>query len=140
MTGSGKTAALPGPKSKSFRSSPVREDCPGLRNLRCRTGEVEFQFSAMACDLNFDRIEAVVFDSEAELFVGFSGSVFLEAVGHARASAHGRAIATAIGRLSRRPRHGSIGNAPASFLRLIRNLRLDEFCRPNQRFHRTCPY
>ena len=51
-----------------------------------RAGEVEFEFSRLACDHNFDGFQAVGLHVEAELFVDFPESVLLEAFAHVGAS------------------------------------------------------
>ena len=61
---------------------PVGQDLLRFHHLLLGTSEIEFQFSRLARDLNFDGFQAVAFHAGAELFVGFVGAVFLEAIAH----------------------------------------------------------
>ena len=63
-------------------SVPIREDLLRLGHLLFGAGEIEFQFSRFARDLNFDGFQAVTFHAGAELLVGFVEAVFLEAITH----------------------------------------------------------
>ena len=77
------------PAHSKFRdgSIPIGEDLLRFDDLLLGAGEIEFQFSRLARDLNFDGIQSVAFHAGAELFVGFVEAMFLEAIGHGSASA-----------------------------------------------------
>jgi hypothetical protein len=63
-------------------SVPISEDFLRFHHLLLGAGEIEPQFSRLACDLNFDGIQTIAFHAGAELFVGFVEAVFLEAIAH----------------------------------------------------------
>jgi hypothetical protein len=67
-------------------SIPIRENLVGLGDVLFRAGEVECQFSGLARDLHGDGVEAIAFHACVELFVGFPGAVFVEAVSHDQGS------------------------------------------------------
>jgi hypothetical protein len=79
-----------------IKSGPICKNLIRLHDLFWRTGEIEFEFSSPAGDMDLDGIEAAVFHPEAELFVDFSKTVLLEAIAHAQASARAGHIATLI--------------------------------------------
>jgi len=68
--------------NRNRSSVPVRENLLRFRNLLFGACETEFQFSGVAGHLDDDGIEARVLHSAAELFLGFAGAMFLEAIGH----------------------------------------------------------
>jgi hypothetical protein len=61
---------------------PIREYLLRFHNLFFRSGETELQFSGSASHLDLDGFQTAVFNSQAELFVGFVGAVFLKAIAH----------------------------------------------------------
>lgn len=84
-------AALPPKKTASLAwgSIPIRENLVRFGYLILRTGEIEFQFSGLARNLNYDGVETIPLHACVELFLGFARSVFLKAVTHDGESARG---------------------------------------------------
>jgi len=62
------------------------EDILCLCDLFLRSGESDLHFPGSARDLNFDGVETIADHAGAELFVGFVGAVFLEAIAHGAGS------------------------------------------------------
>ena len=65
------------------RSAPSRQNRFRFHDLFRRTGKVEFEFSRVAGDQDFDGVETAGDHPEAELFRDFTKSVLLEAISHA---------------------------------------------------------
>ena len=70
------------PVARAGGLTPIGEDFVRFGDVFLRTGEVEGQFSGLAGDLHYDGVEAIAFHARVELFVGFPGAVFLEAISH----------------------------------------------------------
>jgi hypothetical protein len=64
-------------------SGPISQNLFRCDDLLGRTGEIVFEFSGSAGDVNFDGIQAAVLHSQAELFVDFGDGVLLKAITHA---------------------------------------------------------
>ena len=62
------------------------EDILCLCDLFLRSGESDLHFPGSARDLNFDGVETIADHTGAELFVGFVGAVFLEAIAKGKES------------------------------------------------------
>ena len=61
-----------------MRLIPVRQDLFRLFYLFLRAGEVKFEFSGSACDVNLDGGQPAPLHSQVELFVSFAYSVTLK--------------------------------------------------------------
>jgi hypothetical protein len=69
--------------TKGATSGPISQNLFRCGDLLGRTGEIVFEFSGSAGDVNFDGIQAAVLHSQAELFVDFGDGVLLKAITHA---------------------------------------------------------
>ena len=77
----GSDGGLGGSRSTD-RLIPIGENLLRFDHLFLGTGEIEFQFSGVARDVNLDGFETVAFHTGLELFVGFVEAVFLKAIIH----------------------------------------------------------
>jgi hypothetical protein len=73
-------------KNTRTRSGPSRKNLLRRRNLFRRTGEIEFIFSCLACDMNLDSFQTAVLHPQAKLLIDFLDAVLLEALAHSSVS------------------------------------------------------
>ncbi len=84
----------PDPRQLESRSAPSGENRFGFYHFFGRAGEVNFVFSSLARNKNFNGVKFIMIHAEAELFVDLAESVLFEAFAHVGASGSGDHIAT----------------------------------------------